>query len=70
MEYTTQKVSFSYSNLDTVLSDSTPENFANILANKMKLNTIDEVWNSTNSLFKWRFWFVVIQKFRYYGNLA
>ena len=43
MEYTTQKVSFSYSNLDTVLSDSTPENFANILANKMKLNTIDEV---------------------------
>ena len=70
MEYTTQKVSFSYSNLDTVLSDSTPENFANILTNKMKLNTIDEVWNSTNSLFKWRFWFVVIQKFRYYGNLA
>ena len=70
MEYTTQKVSLSYSNLDTVLSDSTPENFANILANKMKLNTIDEVWNSTNSLFKWRFWFVVIQKFRYYGNLA
>ena len=29
----------------------------------MKLNKIDEVWNSANSLFEWRFRFVVIQKF-------
>ena len=29
----------------------------------MKSNKIDEVWNGANSLFKWRFWFVVIQKF-------
>ena len=27
---------------------------------KIKIN---EVWNSANSLFKWSFWFVVIQKF-------
>ena len=28
----------------------------------MKLSKIDEVWNSANWLFKWRFRFVVIQK--------
>ena len=31
---------------------------------------IDEVWNSANSLFKWRFRFVLIQKFGYYGNVT
>ena len=31
----------------------------------MKLNKIDEVRNTANSLFKWRFLFVVIQKFYY-----
>ena len=34
------------------------------------LYKIDEVWNSANSLSKWRFWFVVIQKFCYYGNVT
>ena len=29
----------------------------------MKFDKIDEVWNSANSLFKWRFKFVVIEKF-------
>ena len=47
-------------NLDAALSDSTPENFAKIW--QMKLNTIDEVWNSANSYFKWGLRFVVIQK--------
>ena len=36
----------------------------------MKLNKIDEVWTNANSLFKWRFWFVVIQKFCYHGNVT
>ena len=36
----------------------------------MKLNKIDEVLNSVNSLFKWRFRFVLIQKFCYHGNVT
>ena len=40
--------------LDTVLSDSTLENFANM----------------SDSLFKWRFRFVFIQKFCYNGNVT
>ena len=36
----------------------------------MKLNKIDKVWSSANSLFKWRFQFVVIQKFSYHGNVT
>ena len=40
--------------LDTVLSDSTLENFANM----------------SDSLFKWRFRFVFIQKFCYNGNMT
>ena len=55
-------------NLDAVLSDSTPENFAKIW--QMKLNTIDEVWNSANSYFKWGLRFVVIQKISYHGNMT
>ena len=30
---------------------------------------ISKIWNSANSLFKWRFWIVVIQKFCYHGNM-
>ena len=52
--------------LKTVLSDSTPENFANIW--QIKWNWIDEVSNSTNSLVKWSFQFVVIQKFCHHDN--
>ena len=33
---------------------------------KIKIN---EVWNSANALFKWSFWFVVIQKFCSHGNM-
>ena len=36
----------------------------------MKLNKIDEVWSCANSPFKWRFRFVVIQKFCYHGNMT
>ena len=36
----------------------------------MKLNKINELWNSANSLFKWRFRFVVFQKFSYHGNVT
>ena len=36
----------------------------------MKLNKIDEVWNSANSIFKLLFWFVVVQKFCYHGNVT
>ena len=36
----------------------------------MKLNKIDEVWIGANSLFKWRFRFVVIQKFCYHDNVT
>ena len=35
----------------------------------MKASDIDEVCNGTNSPFKWRFWFVVIQKFCYHSNV-
>ena len=35
----------------------------------MKLNKIDEVWSCANSLFKWHFRFVVIQKCCYHGNV-
>ena len=56
--------------LDTVFSDSTPENFTNIWQIKMKINKIDEFWNSAISLFKWRFRFVVIQKCCYHGNMT
>ena len=38
-----------------------PRKFRQHLANQMKLNKVDEVWNSANSLFEWRFRFVVIQ---------
>ena len=34
----------------------------------MKLNKIDEVWNGANSLFKWCFQFVVIQKLGWFSN--
>ena len=30
---------------------------------------ISKIWNSANSLFKGRFWIVVIQKFCYHGNM-
>ena len=36
----------------------------------MKLNKIDEVWNSANPLFKWRFGFDVVQKFCYHRNVT
>ena len=36
----------------------------------MKLNKIVEDWNNANSLFKWCFGFVVIQKFCYHGNVT
>ena len=62
------KINVFFLNLDAVLSDSTPENFAKIW--QMKLNTIDEVWNSANSYFKWGLRFVVIQKISYYGNVT
>ena len=34
----------------------------------MKLDKIDEVWNSAKSLFKWCFCFVVIRKFCYHAT--
>ena len=56
---TTQKFLFLLLNLNTVLLDSTlSPTFA-----KLKVTKIDVVWNSANSLFKWRFGLVVIQKF-------
>ena len=68
LEYTTQKFSFSFSNLDTVLSDSNPETFANILTNEMNLNKINEVETVQTHFYKWCVWFVVIWKFCYHGN--
>ena len=65
----TQHKNCLFLNVDTVLLDSNPDHFANIWQ-KMKLNKSDEVWNSANSLFKWYFRFVVIQKNCYYGNLT
>ena len=44
-------------NLDTVLSDSNLENFANICQIKWNWIKIDEVWSCANSLFKCRFRF-------------
>ena len=70
MEYTTQKFSFSFSNLDTVLSDSNPETFANILTNEMKLNKINKVETVQTHFYKRCVWFAVIQKFFYHGNLT
>ena len=34
----------------------------------MKLQKVDEVWNTANALHKWCFRFVFIQKFCYHGN--
>ena len=68
LEYTTQKFSFSFSNLDTVLSDSNPETFANILTNEMNLNKINKVETVQTHFYKWCVWFVVIWKFCYHGN--
>ena len=70
LEYTTQKFSFSFSNLDTVLSDSNPETFANILKNEMKLNKINEVETVQTHFCKWCVWFVVIRKFCYLGDVT
>ena len=36
----------------------------------MKLNKIDKVWSSANSIFKWRFRFAVIQNFCNHGNVT
>ena len=36
----------------------------------MQLDKIDEILKIANSLFKWRFRFVIIQKFCYHGNVA
>ena len=46
---------FSFLNLNTVLSDSTPENLANIWQINWNWIKIDEVWNSANSPFELRF---------------
>ena len=54
MEYmnTTQNFLFLPLNLDTILTDLTPEHFANIsVTNQIKLNKIDEFWKTVNSLF-------------------
>ena len=39
------------------------------LRDQFSSDKIDEVWNSANSLFKWRFRFVLIQKFGHHGNV-
>ena len=46
-----------------------PRKFRQLLANLIKLNKIDEVWNYVDSLFKWHFGFVVIQKCFYHSNV-
>ena len=43
--------------------------FMTALRDQFSSDKIDEVWNSANSLFKWRFRFVLIQKFGYHGNV-
>ena len=67
---TAQKFSLSFSKLWYGPFGFNPREFRQHLTNWMKLNKIDEVWNSANSLSKWRFWFVVIQKFCYRGNVT
>ena len=66
---TTQNFLFLSLNSDMVLSGSTPENFANICTNQNWIRSMN-FWNSANSLFRWRFQFVVIQKFCYHGNVT
>ena len=49
-EQNTKTFFFFSVNLDVVLSDSIPENFANFWKIKLKGNKIDEVWNYVDSL--------------------
>ena len=49
---TTQKVSLSISKLRLGPSGFNPQKCRQYLVNLMKLNKIDEVWNSANLLFK------------------
>ena len=62
-------ISFFFSQLRYGTFGSNPLKFGQHLTNWMKLNKINEVWNSANSLFKWHFQFLVIQKFCFYGNM-
>ena len=63
-------VFFSKLSVDPVLFRFNPRKFCQNLTDWRILNKINEVWNSTNSLFKWCFMFVVIQKFCYHGNVT
>ena len=67
---TAQNFSFSFSKLRYGPFGFNPRESRQHLTNWMKLNKIDEVWNSANSFSKCRFWFVVIQKFCYRGNVT
>ena len=68
-----QKFSFPFSQLRHGPFGFKPRQFRQDVTNlnlEMELNKIDEVWNSANSLFKYRFRFVVIQKCCYHGNVT
>ena len=67
---TAQNFSFSFSKLRYGPFGFNPRESRQHLTNWMKLNKIDEVWNSANSFSKRHFWFVVIQKFCYRGNVT
>ena len=52
-------ISFFFSQLRYDTFGSNPLKFGQHLTNWMKLNKINEVWNSANSLFKWHFQFLL-----------